>query len=199
MYEQKNTIERLVDTRDRDVRHIEPCTVLEFVENGEEEPFVNVRIALDRIQREPERQTVRQEWVEILEVPIAYASTSTSALTMPINQGDSGLLLFSDRDMDEWQFEDAPTSAQGRRRSGNINDAIYVPALWKRIKGIQGYNQEAAELRSISGKARVIVGDDFIHMKADNIIMNDVPIVSVNPLTGTPIDPSGDAVPVNRP
>src|SRR5210317_1307216 len=120
MYEQKNTIERLVDARDRDVRHIEPCTVLEFVENGEEEPFVNVRIALDRIQREPERQTVRQEWVEILEVPIAYASTSTSALTMPINQGDSGLLLFSDRDMDEWQFEDAPTSAQGRRRSGNI-------------------------------------------------------------------------------
>lgn len=66
---------------------------------------------------------------EILSVPVQFPSSSTSALTFPINQGDNVLLVFSQKGLDV--FKSGATSAHDPidMRSFDKRDAIAIPCV----------------------------------------------------------------------
>ena len=66
---------------------------------------------------------------EILSVPVQFPSSSTSALTFPISQGDNVLLVFSQKGLDV--FKSGATSAHDPidMRSFDKRDAIAIPCV----------------------------------------------------------------------
>lgn len=66
---------------------------------------------------------------EILSVPVQFPSSSTSALTFPINQGDNVLIVFSQKGLDV--FKSGATSAHDPidMRSFDKRDAIAIPCV----------------------------------------------------------------------
>lgn len=69
------------------------------------------------------------EYPEILSVPVQFPSSSTSALTFPINQGDNVLLVFNQKGLDV--FKSGATSAHDPidMRSFDKRDAIAIPCV----------------------------------------------------------------------
>lgn len=76
------------------------------------------------------------EYPEILSVPVQFPSSSTSALTFPINQGDNVLLVFSQKGLDV--FKSGATSAHDPidMRSFDKRDAIAIPCVTPFSKSI---------------------------------------------------------------
>ncbi len=65
---------------------------------------------------------------ELVDVPIIIVQGGGGYLTFPIVPGDSCLLLFCDRDMDNW-FNAGTTTVPNSNRVHDINDAIAIVGL----------------------------------------------------------------------
>lgn len=65
----------------------------------------------------------------ILAVPVVFPSAGNGALTFPIQIGDTVLLTFSMRSMDEWLEGDGTSTTPVDLRTYYLNDAIAIPGL----------------------------------------------------------------------
>lgn len=66
----------------------------------------------------------------IFSVPLIFPASSTSAFTFPINQGDTVLLVFSQKAMDVFKGGDGLPAAPNDYRVFDKRDAIAIPGLW---------------------------------------------------------------------
>ena len=69
------------------------------------------------------------EWPEILDVPLIFPCTASSAITFPVRQGDTVLLVFSMRGLDEWKRSFLGTITPQDRRNHSLQDAVAIPGL----------------------------------------------------------------------
>lgn len=67
----------------------------------------------------------------IEDIPVIFPSTNLSALTFPVNIGDTVLLLFSQRSLDNWlsSRDTNPVNPEDFRKH-NLSDAIAIPGLF---------------------------------------------------------------------
>jgi hypothetical protein len=70
------------------------------------------------------------EWATIPNVPIMYPSSSTSAITFPVNAGDIVLLVFSQAGLDVFKSGDGTPQPASDYRAFNMRDAIAIPGLF---------------------------------------------------------------------
>ena len=86
-----------------------------------------------------------------------------SRVTVPIAAGDTALVLFCDRDIDNW-FAGADLSAPNSERLHDLSDGIALVGLGR---GLPGYNQDGPEMRQgkgyvkIKGNKTKIANDSF--------------------------------------
>ena len=94
------------------------------------------RIDVKPIVNHEYRDSTIVEYPTILSVPVQFPSSSTSALTFPINQGDNVLLVFSQKGLDV--FKSGATSAHDPidMRSFDKRDAIAIPCVTPFSKSI---------------------------------------------------------------
>lgn len=71
----------------------------------------------------------KAEFPTIYSVPVIMPCTSTSSITMPINQGDSVLLMFSQRDIDVYKNGGDSPHDPASFRKFNMNDAVALIGL----------------------------------------------------------------------
>lgn len=76
------------------------------------------------------------EYPAILSVPLQFPSSSTSAVTFPVNQGDTVLLVFSQRGMDVFKGGDGTASDPTDYRVFDKRDAIAIPSIFPFQKSI---------------------------------------------------------------
>lgn len=69
-------------------------------------------------------------WPEVVNVPLIFPCSNTSAVTFPIGVGDTVLLVFSMRGLDEWKGGDGGLSTPVDRRNHSLQDAIAIPGLY---------------------------------------------------------------------
>lgn len=62
------------------------------------------------------------------DVPVLWPSSKGFGIRWPLSNGDSGILLFSDRSMDKW-IEDGEIGVPDSRRKHAFSDAIFIPGL----------------------------------------------------------------------
>lgn len=99
--------------------------------------IVNVKdIEQARVDVQPLINTVfadmtdEDEWPSILSVPLMFPSSSTSAVTFPVKQGDTVLVVFSQRCMDVFKGGDGTPQPPSDYRIFDKRDAVAIPGLW---------------------------------------------------------------------
>lgn len=76
------------------------------------------------------------EWPEILDVPVVFPSSSFSAVTFPIAERDTVLLVFSMKGLDEWRGGTGGPATPVDYRHHDIRDAIAIPCVWPSAKSV---------------------------------------------------------------
>lgn len=71
-----------------------------------------------------------QERPPILNVPLIYPASKTSAFTFPIQAGDTVLLVFSQRGLDSWKSGNGYPTTPVDYRMLDYKDAIAIPGLF---------------------------------------------------------------------
>lgn len=66
----------------------------------------------------------------VLNVPVQMPSSSTAALTFPVNVGDPVLLIYSMRSVDNWKRGQGRPSTPNDNRKFDKRDCIAIPGIW---------------------------------------------------------------------
>ena len=156
-----------------------PATVISVVDNLEEQR-INVQPSLNKLflsgQSAP-RAT-------IINVPVIMPATSSSAITMPINEGDTVWLMFSMRAMEIFMEGDGLPSTPDNHAKFDQKDAVAIIGLFPRKKAV---NNPSKRTLPHSTKDLVVVhnigtsSEVELRLKPDgNLIINSPKSVIVN-------------------
>lgn len=126
--------------------------------------------------------------------PVFIAKGSQGGLTYSINSGDSCLVLFNDRDIDNWDGTGA-IQKPNSLRTHSLSDGIAVVGIRSQINAITDYNNSATELNyqntkiSLSDKVGVSNSSQDLKTLIDSLIDIISSLMVVDPISGNlPID-----------
>lgn len=102
---------------------------------------------------------VLENYPIIGEAPVICLGGGVAALTFPIQAGDECLVIFNDRDMDNW-FVSGSASPNGTARLHSFADAIVLVGLRSLGNSLTNYDATRAVLKN--GTAEVGVGPSLI-------------------------------------
>ncbi len=100
----------------------------------------------------------------LIDCPVVVMSGGVASLRMPIVVGDTCLVFFNDRDIDNW-YEGGHTATLNSDRMHSLSDGIALVGIRSLQNVITDYDPEAAELKN---------GDTTISLKEKIKLENDV-------------------------
>jgi hypothetical protein len=143
--------------------------------------------------------------------PTKINKGSKGGLTVPITKGDTCLVLFNDRDLDNW-LVDGLVQRPNTLRTHDFSDAIALVGIRNQINKITDYNNDATELNYGNNKISLdnekisllnssggsIVVDDKLELKntADNLkdVIDELITIITNLKT---VDPISGLLPID--
>lgn len=117
-----------------------PATVISVVDDFKEQR-INVQPSLNKLFSSGESAPR----ASIINVPVIMPATSTSAITMPINEGDTVWLMFSMRAMEIFMESDGKPSTPNNYSKFDQKDAVAIIGLFPRKKAINNPNKRTYE------------------------------------------------------
>lgn len=87
-----------------------------------------------------------QSITPLVRVPVMILSGGSSHLTMPVQQGDECIVLFNDRDIENWYVEGGVKAPNTFRRH-DFSDALAIVGVRNLQRSIAGYLADGVELR----------------------------------------------------
>jgi len=120
----QDTVNSAFDYKMESVNTAIPCIVIGVRDNGsgqlvDIQPAINQKLQDGSIRERP----------PILGVPIGYQVSSTAGMTYPIKIGDTGLAVFSMRDMDVWKGGNGRPSTPSTSGKMAASDAVFYPGI----------------------------------------------------------------------
>lgn len=113
-----------------------------------------------------------KQYPVLVDCPCIVLSGGNGYLTMPINPGDSCLVLFNDRDIDNW-YSGGQSVAPRTERKHNFADAIALVGLRNKQNQISGYFADGVEIKH--GNSSIKLKDGYIDIKGNvNVVQNTV-------------------------
>lgn len=169
-----------------DLRVSIPAIVLSF---NSTEQTVTVQIAVREIvktSKGPSNVAIQP----IYRVPVCFPSGGGYSLTLPLQPGDEGLLVFCDMCIDGWWTRGAstnPTSGlntdpqnQLEQRRHDLTDCGFYPGGRSQPRSLNNYSGNSAQLRSDDGTVVVDVQSNAIVLTAPAISMNSSGNISIS-------------------
>jgi hypothetical protein len=147
----------------------------------------------------------------LLDCPVMVNKGTNGGLTIPIIEGDTCLVCFNDRDMDNW-LVDGLVQRPNTLRAHDFSDVIAIVGIRNQLNKITDYNNEATEINYLDNKISIdntkinllnslggsIVIDDKLELKntaenlkslIDELITIITNLSTVDPISGNlPID-----------
>ncbi len=80
------------------------------------------------------------EYPQLIKCPVMITNGGGAALTFPIATGDPCIVLFNDRDIDNWVLTGNTASPPNSARLHNLSDAIALVGIKSNAKLISGYD-----------------------------------------------------------
>lgn len=120
----------------------------------------------------------------LIDVPVIVIRGGTGALTMPIKKGDDCLILFNDRDLDNW-FAGQNSGGVASPRLHSLADGIALVGLSSTSSKIESYDSERVILSN--GNTKLALGVKIkLSNNADDLktILNDL-ITAIKSITTT--------------
>lgn len=113
-----------------------------------------------------------KQYPVLVDCPCIVLSGGNGRLTMPINPGDSCLVLFNDKDIDNW-YSGGQTVAPRTERKHSFSDAIALVGIRNKQNEITDYFNDGVELKH--GNSSIKLRDGYIDIKGNvNVVQNEV-------------------------
>lgn len=109
----------------------------------------------------PGSDPVFVDYPALVDCPVVCLGGGTAALTMPIQKGDTCLVLFNDRSLDTWLTTGLVRELPSQRMH-SITDGIVIVGLRSYVGALSDYDETRAVLRNAN--AKVAVGSDLIEI-----------------------------------
>lgn len=112
--------------------------------------------------------------IVLVNVPVIVLSGGYSKLTFPILSGDECLVIFSDRDIDNW-FETGSAALPNSDRLHSLNDGFALVGIRSKLTQFSGYNQDGPELSngdikiSLEDKVKITNGVNTLKTVLDGL------------------------------
>lgn len=113
--------------------------------------------------------SVLVDYPQLLDVPVISLQGGQASLTMPIAAGDECLILFNDRDIDNW-FQTGQIQANASSRLHSFSDAFALIGVNSQANVIPDYDPDRASLNF--GTTRVAVGEDKVLVENEDTTLN---------------------------
>lgn len=108
-------------------------------------------------------ETVSYEYPILLDCPTIFHTGATSGFTNPVKKGDSCVVLFNDRDIDNW-FSGANSTEVASNRIHSISDGIVLIGARNKANPIEGFDNENPHIWN---------GDTRIKVKTDKVLIEN--------------------------
>lgn len=116
----------------------------------------------------------------LLNVPVLFPSGGGFTLTFPVAAGDECIVLFNDRQIDNWLAQGAgqpPTVG----RAHDLSDGLAIVGLRNNTRALSGFSTSTAQLRSDDGSTYVeIAGGQVVNVVAPTQINLTSPAVVIS-------------------
>lgn len=157
--EVSDIISRMIESFTRD--NINTAIPAEVIEVGrlEAEQVISVK----PVFQQEYRDGVVLDFPEILDVPVMFPSAGGGMLSFPIKVGETVLLVFSMRSLDNWKLRDTGAGAHlpTDNRHFDLTDAIAIPGLYTTKDNLTP-NPEDVELKYTDSSIRLTKDGDVI-------------------------------------
>lgn len=111
--------------------------------------------------------------------PVHFVSGGGFTLTVPIEPGDEGLVVFSSRCIDGW-WQLSGVQSPPEIRMHDLSDGFFIPGFRSQPRKLANISTTTAQLRSDDGTTYVEVqGGGVVKVVAPTGIILDTPIVTV--------------------
>lgn len=133
------------------------------------------------------------EYPLLLDCPVIVLGGGQSGLTMPIESGDECLILFNDRDIDNW-FKGATSGKVASTRKHSFSDGIALVGLKSLSNSISDYDNSNPVL--FNGDTKITLKEQKIKIENSVESLNDIlqdliiainGIVTTNCVIGNPV------------
>lgn len=138
-------------------------------EEGLRSPTVNIIIAQQQVtSTTADGSQTLAEYPELREVPVIFPCGGGFTLTFPIAAGDECLVLFNDRELDNWLLNGAglPPSTG---RLHDLADAVALVGLRSNPRALADISTSSVQLRSDDGENFVEVNSSGIKVHAGTV------------------------------
>jgi hypothetical protein len=129
-------------------------------------------------------QQVLVDYPILVDCPVVFLGGGASALTFPVAAGDECLILFNDRDFDDW-FSGSNAGQPPTPRAHSFSDGIIVVGIRSLANVLSGFDSTRASLRN--GAAAVAVGPSLVKIynasHTLNALLQEL-VAGVNDLVG---------------
>lgn len=124
---QANIYNLLIERIKREVRCCMPCIIQSY---DAANCTVDIKINIKELFVDAEYDVP-----VISNVPVVFQRTQQTAITFPLKTGDSGIVIFCDRDIDAWLLNGNNVTPSSKRMH-HLNDCIFIPGLFAQNKGM---------------------------------------------------------------
>jgi hypothetical protein len=100
-------------------------------------------------------------------IPLILPGGGNFILTTPVAAGDECLVVFGDMCIDQWWQAGGTNNVQLDKRRHDLSDGFAILKTWSQQNLIEGYNQFEAELRTLDGSVKMVLGTSGIVFKGD--------------------------------
>jgi hypothetical protein len=126
-----------------------------------------VKIAQQQVTSiDPQGVRTLAEYPLLLQVPVQFPSGGGYTLTFPVAAGDECMVLFNDRELDNW-FTSGPGLAPAVGRLHDLSDGIAIVGIRSKPRALEDISTTATQLRSDDGANFVEVNPQGVKVHAN--------------------------------
>lgn len=172
----------LLDAVKQEVAKTMNCVKVGIIQSFDaEKQEVTVKIAFQQVTSiQADGTRTLAEYPLLARVPVQFPAGGGFTLTFPVAPGDECIVLFNDRQLDNWLTSggDLPPS-MGRMH--DISDGIAIVGLRNNSRALSGVSTDSAQLRSDDGGTVIeMAGGGVVNMIAPGGINMTTPQLTVS-------------------
>ena len=133
-------------------------------------PTATVLIAQQQVTSIDVKTGVRTlaEYPLLVNVPVYFPGGGGVNLTFPVSAGDECLVLFNDRQLENW-IESGPGQAPTLPNLHNLSDGICLVGIRSNPRALSDISTTVAQLRTDDGTVHIDVGPSLVTVFAPNV------------------------------
>lgn len=121
-----------------------------------------------------------QPFAPLLSVPVYFPSGGGYTLTFPIAAGDECIVLFNDRELDNWKLQGGVNSYPSTPRIHDLADGVCLVGFRSFPRSLGSVSTDTTQLRSDDGTTYVeVAGGGIVNVVAPTSINLNSPIVNI--------------------